>query len=69
MAKVIPDSIYLRMEFLRLMKKPLNLKDPKTFNEKLQWLKLHDRKPESPYKNVKPCILAEKYIEGQEASL
>jgi len=24
--------------------KKLNLKNPKTFNEKLQWLKLHDRK-------------------------
>lgn len=24
----------------------LNLDNPKTFNEKLQWLKLHDRKPE-----------------------
>ena len=27
------------------MKKKLNLKDPKTFNEKLQWLKLYDRNP------------------------
>jgi hypothetical protein len=24
---------------------PLNLEDPKTFNEKLQWIKLHDRQP------------------------
>lgn len=28
------------------MGKRLNLKDPQTFNEKLQWLKLYDRKPE-----------------------
>jgi hypothetical protein len=28
------------------MKKKLNLRNPKTFNEKIQWLKLHDRKPE-----------------------
>lgn len=27
------------------MKKILNLKNPKTFNEKLQWLKLYDRNP------------------------
>jgi hypothetical protein len=27
------------------MKKKLNLKDPQTFNEKLQWLKLYDRNP------------------------
>ena len=26
--------------------KRLNLEDPKTFNEKLQWLKLYDRRPE-----------------------
>ncbi len=28
------------------MKKELNLENPQTFNEKLQWLKLYDRKPE-----------------------
>lgn len=26
--------------------KRLNLKNPRTFNEKLQWLKLHDRNPQ-----------------------
>jgi len=28
------------------MKRPLDLKNPKTFNEKLQWLKINDRRPE-----------------------
>lgn len=28
------------------MRKKLNLENPETFNEKLQWLKLYDRKPE-----------------------
>ena len=28
------------------MNKKLNLKNPETYNEKLQWLKLYDRKPE-----------------------
>ena len=27
------------------MHKTLNLKNPRTFNEKLQWLKLNDRNP------------------------
>ena len=27
------------------MRKKLNLKTPQTFNEKLQWLKIYDRKP------------------------
>lgn len=44
--KFIPDSIYLKIKFRLKMNKKLNLNDPKTFNEKLQWLKLYDRKLE-----------------------
>jgi hypothetical protein len=43
---ILPDSIYLTRKFLKLMKRPLDLKNPKTFNEKLQWLKINDRRPE-----------------------
>lgn len=39
----IPDSIYLRWQYKNVTGKKLNLKNPQTFNEKLQWLKLHDR--------------------------
>lgn len=42
----MPDSWYLRMKYKQCMGYALNLSNPKTFNEKLQWLKLHDRKPE-----------------------
>ena len=42
----VPDSWYLRMKYKQCMGCSLNLSNPKTFNEKLQWLKLHDRKPE-----------------------
>lgn len=42
----LPDSIYLSIKFKTRMGKFPNLKNPETFNEKLQWLKLHDRKPE-----------------------
>lgn len=42
----MPDSWYLRMKYKQCMGCSLNLANPKTFNEKLQWLKLHDRKPE-----------------------
>ena len=41
----IPDEDYLRRLYAIYMGKPLNLENPVTFNEKLQWLKLHDRKP------------------------
>ena len=39
------DSMCLRCMYWARMKKKLNLKNPQTFNEKLQWLKIHDRKP------------------------
>lgn len=44
--RFIPDSIYLRWQYKKVTGKKLNLKNPQTFNEKLQWLKLHDRKTE-----------------------
>ena len=42
----IPDALYLRMRFKQRCGRSLNLAEPKTFNEKLQWLKLYNRKPE-----------------------
>ena len=42
---VIPDKPYLRIRYFQRMHKILHLKNPKTYNEKLQWLKLYDRKP------------------------
>ena len=43
--QLIPDTIFLKILFKKKLGYPLNLKNPKTFNEKLQWLKLHDRNP------------------------
>lgn len=40
------DELYLKIVYWLSMGKKLNLKNPKTFNEKLQWLKLYNRKPE-----------------------
>ena len=42
----MPDVEYLKRKYRACMGKELNLENPQTFNEKLQWLKLHDRKPE-----------------------
>lgn len=42
------QEISIRLRFLRKMRKVLNLKDPKTFNEKLQWMKIHDKNPLYP---------------------
>ena len=41
----MPDDEYLKRLFRYKMGYELNLDNPKTFNEKLQWLKLYDRKP------------------------
>ena len=40
------DERYLKLAFRAKMGYPLDLKNPRTFSEKLQWLKLYDRKPE-----------------------
>lgn len=41
----MPDAWYLKLRYRTAFGKPLNLKNPQTFNEKLQWLKLYDRNP------------------------
>ena len=40
-----PDEKYIRRKFEASLGYPLNLDNPQTINEKLQWLKLYDRKP------------------------
>lgn len=51
LGKVLPktlkfDELYLRILYRYKMKKKLNLDNPVTYNEKLQWLKLYDRRDE-----------------------
>lgn len=46
MYRNMPDEEYLKKLFRLKMGYSLNLDDPKTFSEKIQWLKLYDRKPE-----------------------
>lgn len=41
----LSDTTYLKMMYRVNMGKSLNLDSPQTFNEKLQWLKIHDRNP------------------------
>lgn len=44
--RFIPDEPYLKMVYRIKSGKKLNLKNPKTFCDKLNWLKLHDIHPE-----------------------
>lgn len=41
----LSDEEFIRQKFKENVGYELNLDDPQTFNEKLQWLKLYDRKP------------------------
>ncbi|MEY8413830.1 ATP-grasp fold amidoligase family protein [Lachnospiraceae bacterium 62-26] len=43
--KILPSRIMIPIYFEHHMNKKLNLKSPKTFNEKLQWLKLYYKNP------------------------
>lgn len=42
---LLPDSWYLKYRYKQVFERSLDLKHPKAFSEKNQWLKLHDRKP------------------------
>ena len=56
----LPDSIYLKLKWFLVFHKRLDLKNPRTFNEKIQWLKLYDRNPE--YTNLVDKYLVRNYI-------
>lgn len=45
----MPDELYLKLLYKGKMGVSLNLDNPSTFNEKVQWLKLHDRQEEYIY--------------------
>lgn len=45
-AKKLPDREYLKLRYYAVMGRKLRLDNPCTFNEKLQWLKLYNRRPE-----------------------
>ena len=56
----LSDKLFLKMYWYLKRGERLNLKQPKTFNEKLQWLKLYDRKPE--YSRMVDKYEAKKYV-------
>ena len=43
---LVPDEIYLKNLYRCQMQEELDLENPQTFSQKLQWLKLYYRKPE-----------------------
>lgn len=61
--KNMSDEDFLRMQFKNVFGYELNLDNPQTFSEKLQWLKLYDRNP-------KYTMMVDKYaVKSYVASL
>lgn len=66
-SRFIPDPFYIKRKFRRTMGYSLNLNNPKTFNEKLQWLKIYNKNPK--YTMMVDKYTAKKYVAntiGQE---
>jgi hypothetical protein len=51
----LPDSFYISLKYFYHFKRFPNLKNPKSFTEKIQWLKLNDRKQEY-------TVMVDKYL-------
>lgn len=67
--KAIPDKLYLCVWYKRRTGRHINFKNPITFNDKLQWIKLYDRKEQyinmaDKYeaKKIVSELIGEKYI-------
>lgn len=67
--KNLNDKKYLEIVYRGHFKRKLDLENPQTFNEKLQWLKLYDRKPQYTkmvdkylVKEFVSSIIGEEYI-------
>lgn len=60
LSKFIPDKIYLQLMYYKHFHKFIDFKNPKTFNEKINWLKLYNRKPE--YTQMVDKYAVRKYI-------
>ena len=57
---LLSDKAYLKFGYRAKIGKKLDLQNPQTLNEKLQWLKLYDRKSE--YTKMVDKYEAKKYI-------
>lgn len=56
----LPDALFLKFKYFVKTGRFLNLRKPKTFTEKLQWLKLYNRKPE--YTSMVDKIAVKEYV-------
>ena len=59
--KFIPDDLYVNLYYYKTFHKIPDLKNPKTFNEKLTWMKLYDKNPQ--YTQMVDKYAAKGYVE------
>ena len=57
---ILSDDVYLRLTYFIRFGKKLNLNDPITFNEKMQWLKLYNHNKD--YVKMVDKITVKKYV-------
>ncbi len=62
-ARILPDTAFIKISYWLRLEKKIDLRDPKTFNEKLQWLKLHDRNP--AYTGLVDKFAVRAYVRGK----
>lgn len=61
--RLLPDPIFLQLVYYKHFKHFVNFKNPVTFTEKLQWLKLNYRKPE--FTTMVDKYLVKDYVAGK----
>ncbi len=61
--RFIPDKAYIKLYYFVNLGKRINLNKPKTFNEKLNWLKFNDRNPN--YTVIVDKLKNRNYIKGK----
>ena len=59
--QLFPDSVLLKARYFQVFHRPLDLKHPRTFNEKIQWMKIYDRDP-------RYTVLSDKYAVKEEVA-
>ena len=58
--RFLPDTLYVKLYFILTLRRKLDLENPITLNEKLQWMKFNDRNP--LYSMVSDKFAVRKYI-------
>ena len=61
-----PDSLFIRRAYKRATGRTLDLRHPVTFNDKIQWIKIHDRKSE--YTVMADKLAAKKFVSDKVGS-